>query len=55
MQAGRPQGLPLQGDIQRVVGKDGLLVVVTLVEAYAPAAAQVDGRYYLYWAPFPDI
>jgi hypothetical protein len=44
----RPQRLPLQGRVQRVVGEDGLRLVVTLKEADALAAPDVYRRDYLY-------
>jgi len=45
----RSLGLPLQGNVQRVIGKNGLLIVVPLVEPYTPAIPKVYGRYYLYF------
>ena len=41
---GRALGLEGQGLGHRVVAVDGLAAVVALVEAHAPAVAQVDGR-----------
>jgi hypothetical protein len=47
VQARRPQGLPFKGNIQRVIGKDGLPVIVALVQSDAFAVLQVYGRYNL--------
>ena len=45
MQPRRARRLPFQGDLQRVVGEDRLLVVVALIKPYAMPVPQVDGRY----------
>jgi hypothetical protein len=44
MQSRCPQRLPLQGYLQRVIGEDRFLLVITLIEANAPAAFNVYGR-----------
>src|SRR5437867_249064 len=44
--------LPPEGDRNRVVGKDGLAIAPTLMQADAPAAAQVDGGDDDHWPLF---
>jgi hypothetical protein len=51
MQSGRPQGLPLEGHVEGVIGEDCFPVVVALVKADTPAIPQIYGRYYLYFRP----
>jgi len=48
MQPGRPQRLPLQGHLYRVIEEDRLLLVVTLIEANALAVSEVYGWDYFY-------
>ncbi len=44
MDAVSTQGLPSQSNIQRVVTKDGLLIIVSLIESDAFAVSEIDGR-----------
>ena len=44
MEAGRPQRLPLEGGFYRVVGEYRFALIVALVEADTPAAADIYGR-----------
>jgi hypothetical protein len=45
MQPGRPQRLPLQGYLYRVIEEYRLLLVIALVEANALTVSDVYGRY----------
>lgn len=51
MKSGRSQGLPFQGDIKGVIGKDRFLVVVALVQSYAASAPDIYGWYDFYLEP----
>lgn len=44
VQTGRPQRLPLQGGFYRVFGEYRFALIVALVEADTPAAADIYGR-----------
>jgi hypothetical protein len=44
VEAGSPQRLPLEGGLYRVVGEYRFPLIVALVEADAPAAADIYGR-----------
>jgi len=48
MYPGRPQGLPLQCYLRRVTREYRFLLIVTLVEADAPAFSDVQGWNYVY-------